>query len=221
MGDQHINRGKRHSAPRDKNTDIPKLAYKVSSNQNTDIFEGLQEDRPKHKLKKANRSNSENHRINIDVSKKSANDFAISPNITNDRRDTCFDSSRSNDVNVQNATDILEDTYDMPLDVSKSVPQISNFNNFGTNHEQGCEQQFVHEGNDKDFIQQQQLWLLNGSGSPPDNFEREIPVKQDISENYNVSSDASIDSFEQEHQNNIYMEVESSKQLKSNPSTKP
>ena len=216
-----MNSGKRHLAPRNRTTDIAKMAYKVTSNQNTDMFEVLQEDRPKHKLKKSNRPNSENHRINIDVSKKSSKDFAILPNDTNVRKDKCFDISRSNDVNAQNPTDILEDTYDMPLDVSKTVPQKSNSNNFETNHEKGCEQQFLHEGNDKDFIQEQQLWLLNGSTLPPDQLNREVPVKQGVSENYNVNSDASIDSFEHEHQNNIYMEVESSKQLQSNPSTKP
>ena len=111
-----------------------------------------------------------------------------------------FDSSRLNDVTVQTPTDLLEDTYEMPLDASKSVPQKSNCNNFVKPRKQ----QFVHEGNDKEFIQQQQLWLLNGSTSSSEKLDREAPIKQDIDENYIVNSDAPMTSFEHEHQNNIY-----------------
>ena len=215
LGDKNLNRGKRHSTPRNKSTGKAKAAHKDTSNKNNDIFDDLQEDRPKHRLKNPNRTHSENHRITSDVSKQSTNDFVILPNIQNTRRDTCFDSSRLNDVTVQTTTDLLEDTYEMPLDASQSVPQKSNCNNFVKPRKQ----QFVHEGNDKEFIQQQQLWLLNGSTSSSDKLDREVPIKQDIEENYIVNSDAPMTSFEHEHQNNIYMEVESLKQLKRNPST--
>jgi hypothetical protein len=220
LGAQNITKVKRHSTSRNRNTDTAILAYKDSPTQKNDMFECLQVDKPKHKLKNSNKSNSEKHRIKTHVSNKSSADFSILPNITNARRDKCSDSSRINDVKVQNSTDLLVDTYDMPLDVPKSVPRKSNFNDFGTSHG-GCGQQFGHEENDKEIIQQQQLWLLNGSPLSPDKFDEEVPVERKISENYDVNSDVSIDSFEHEHQNNIYMEVEPSTQLKADPSIKP
>merc|ERR1712150_6100 len=119
------------------------------------------------------------------------------------------DSPRSNGTDIQTDQQCLEVTYDIPLDMPQRMSSQLDLEPINT---------INFDGNEKEFVQQQQLWLLNGRISPQ-NIDRILTTPQTRTTGEDVTREPAdhtiFESFPNEIQSNIYMEVDSSEQLKS------
>ena len=117
----------------------------------------------------------------------------------------------ANDIGIQRRNELLEDTYNVPLDVSE-IPSPNLSSKHTNTHDpiQDCYPPVHYEGSEKDIVQQQQLWLLN-SRTAPNELEEEFRRERrevDDSASSDQSNPSSMEAFLPENQTNIYMEVE-------------
>ena len=219
LRDQNVSASKRQSISKNRQIDICKTnntnsPNKSSSGENCfyDDSENTSLDKSSDRSRKTRKSGQESHRVESKGRKKKANQPMVKQrNIRTSENDNGFDSSRSKDIEIQRRNELLEDTYNMPLDVSEIIS--TNISSKHTNtHEpiQDCYPPVPYDGSENDLVQQQQLWLLN-SGTAPNEFEDEFRrEKREVDDS--ASSDQSnlspMEAFLPENQANIYMEVE-------------
>ena len=167
------------------------------------------EDKAKGKPNREKKSSSANHKKSHKEHKKTAKDSARDPGVSKIKSVQKYDSPRSNGTDIQTDQQSLEDTYDIPLDMPQRMSSQLDLEPINT---------INFDGNEKEFVQQQQLWLLNGRISPQ-NIDRILTTPQTRTTGEDVTRETKdhtiFESFPNEIQSNIYMEVDSSEQFKS------
>lgn len=176
--------------------------------------------RPKDKSKRTKQLSLANHGNNRKELKKIGTDMIAIPHSTKPGSDESSDSFKSKDMKRIKDKTMLEDTYDMPLDVAECTHDSSELQ-FYSKHSniiniESLKNDFHYEGNEKEFIQQQQFWLLNGQVLPNEFVKgqnsREKGSEEDVAASEGMMDHAPQEPLQHEHRNHIYMEVESATQ---------
>ena len=215
LKDRNVSVSKRQSTSRNKQMDSHKTDYKnspvrdpISENFFCDQNESISIDEATNKCRKTKRTEKEFQKVEIkDRKRKDSKTKGKRPNISKYENEIHLNPSRSKDP------EILEETYDVPLDVS-DTPNSNELSKQINSHDviEQYTPQSPYVESEGELVQQQQQWLFN-RGEVQHEYEREENRRDrtKIVDSSSVSSEQSnaspIDVSNPDNQSNIYMEV--------------
>ena len=215
LKDRNVSIPKRQSTSRNKQMDIHKTDYKnspvrdpISENFFCDQSESISIDEATNKCRKTKKSEKESQKVEIkDRKRKDNRTKGKRPNISKYEKEINMHSSQSRDP------EILEETYDVPLDVS-DIPNSNELSKHNNTHD--IIEQYIPQssyvGSEGEFFQQQQQWLIN-RGEALHEYEEE-EARRDTTKIVDSNSGSSeqsnpspVNVLNPDNQSNIYMEV--------------
>ena len=221
LKDRNVNVSKRQSTSRNKHMDSHKTDYKNSPHKNYASENSFYDENDSTSVDEASDRCRKSKKPGIESNRDENKDRKRKNSRTNTKKNSHAQYEHKNhvlpspikDSKTQKPSEILEDTYNLPLDVS-DLPS-SHLSSRRTNTRETIEEFYPpenHNVNDRELVQLQQLWLLNRSTAPNEYVEDIRMERNEIDDSNSVSSEQSnlspIDGFQTETSPNIYMEVE-------------